>query len=242
MRGFFKKLDELGANGDIWEARQHSAGNGALMRVAGAFLPHAWTLDEGLFDTVALTSAFTHDDATSTAACIAFTHILVKLLWFGPSIIKPNFFWETFVETARELEGNVSLKSRVPNDPFEGSLCDFIEQRLPAALKSGQSFASVNKSWYSGAYLLETVPIALFLLERYHHDPEEALVRAVMDTRDNDTIACIAGMVLGAVHGFKAWPERWRNDLSGCTQRDDFNRINHIYNMLRRFGGNGLKD
>ena len=32
--------------------------------------------------------------------------------------------------------------------------------------------------WYSGAYLLETVPSVLYILMRHAHDPEEAIVRA----------------------------------------------------------------
>jgi len=32
-------------------------------------------------------------------------------------------------------------------------------------------------------------------------DPEEAIVRAVNDTKDNDTIAAIAGAGVGVLHG-----------------------------------------
>jgi ADP-ribosylglycohydrolase len=47
--------------------------------------------------------------------------------------------------------------------------------------------------WHSGAYLLETIPSALYILMNYTHDLEEAIVRAVNDTYDNDTIAAIVG-------------------------------------------------
>jgi ADP-ribosyl-[dinitrogen reductase] hydrolase len=71
------------------------------------------------------------------------------------------------------------------------------------------------QNWYSGAYLLETVPTVLHILMRHAADPEEAITRAVNDTKDNDTIGCIVGAAVGALHGDSALPERWRNDLLG---------------------------
>jgi ADP-ribosylglycohydrolase len=79
--------------------------------------------------------------------------------------------------------------------------------------------------WYSGAYLLETVPCVLYLLSLYANDPEQAIVRAVNDTKDNDTIAAITGAALGALHGIDAFPKRWRNGLSGRTTTSDDGRI-----------------
>ena len=59
------------------------------------------------------------------------------------------------------------------------------------ALAHRRESAAACDSWYSGAYLLETVPSVLYILERHGHDPEEAIVRAVNDTKDNDTVAAI---------------------------------------------------
>jgi len=50
------------------------------------------------------------------------------------------------------------------------------------ALEEGLTAAEACDRWYSGAFLLETVPSALFVLAQYSHDPEEAIVRAVKDT------------------------------------------------------------
>jgi len=50
--------------------------------------------------------------------------------------------------------------------------------------------------WYSGSYLLETVPSVLYILMRHGDDPQEAIVRAV-----NDTNSAIAGAAVGALHG-----------------------------------------
>lgn len=234
-------LNAYSDSADPWEARQDSAGNGALMRVAGAFLPHAWTLDASLPDTIALTSALTHDQASSTAACVAFAHILADLL-YADGKVHPGFFWERFVEIARPLEGEVSLKSRIPGETYAGPLWAFVAERVPAALAAGTSALDACNGWRSGAYLLETVPSVLMLLERYHDDPEEAIVRAVMDTWDNDTVATVVGAVVGAMHGFDALPARWVKDLMGRTGNADDGRLVRTYQHLRTLGGHGLRD
>ena len=55
-----------------------------------------------------------------------------------------------------------------------------------------------------------------------HHssDPEEAIVRAVNDTKDNDTIGAIVGAAVGALHGESAIPRRWVDGLLGRIVAD----------------------
>jgi ADP-ribosylglycohydrolase len=69
--------------------------------------------------------------------------------------------------------------------------------------------------------LLKTAPSGLYLLCGYGHDPEEAIVRAVNDTRDKDTVGAIVGSVVGALHGATALPPRWRDGLLGRTGAED---------------------
>ena len=57
----------------------------------------------------------------------------------------------------------------------------------------------------------------MFPLRSGAGDPEDAIVRAVNDTSDNDTIAAILGAAMGALHGREALPERWMAGLSGRT-------------------------
>lgn len=243
MRQFFRDLEKTGTSKEkVWLARQHRAGNGALMRVAGAFLPHAWTLDAGLLDTVAITSAFTHDDPSSTAACVAFARILADLLYLKKPVAD-GWFCEAFLETAGPIEGSVKLPSRVPGDSFEGSVCDMVKQRVMPALKEeGLSVSTACDRWYSGAFLLETVPSILYILERYKSDPQEAIRRAVMDTWDNDTVAAIVGAVMGAMHGMEAFATAWLECLPGRTTEDDDGRLDRVYSRLRALGGSGLND
>ena len=92
-------------------------------------------------------------------------------------------------------------------------------------------------SWYSGAFLLETVPSVLYILERHGNDPEEAIVRAVNDTRDNDTVAAIVGAAVGALHGAIRLPERWRMGSWGVLVRTTTGGCRRSSPGLRRSGG-----
>lgn len=198
-----------------------SAGNGALMRIAPVLLPHLAVGNCELWADVVLASALTHNDYTSTSACLAFTAMLWELLAMDAP--PPSIWWETrYVELAADLEGDVDLHTRGGAFPeWQGPLWRFVQDNLPWARRQGLTARQACDSWYSGAYLLETVPCVLYILSRHAGDPEEAIVRAVNDTRDNDTVAAIVGAAVGALHGASALPRRWRDGLTGCVNLDN---------------------
>jgi ADP-ribosyl-[dinitrogen reductase] hydrolase len=69
------------------------------------------------------------------------------------------------------------------------------------------------------------VPCVLYILAQHGADAEEAIVRAVNDTKDNDTTAAIVGAAVGMLHGAEALPRRWRDGLTGRTGTDDDGRM-----------------
>jgi ADP-ribosylglycohydrolase len=87
--------------------------------------------------------------------------------------------------------------------------------------------------WYSGAFLLETVPSVIYILMRHADDFEEAIVRAVNDTKDNDTIAAIVGAVVGALHGKEAIPKRWIQKLPGRTTDCDDGKLFKLLSIAK---------
>ena len=104
--------------------------------------------------------------------------------------------------------------------------------RLLALLASGASVLDAGNAFYSGAYLMETVPVVLFTLAAHGHDPEAAIVRSVNDTKDNDTIAAIVGAAVGALHGESAIPQAWRGGLLGRTMADDDGALFRLLHRL----------
>ena len=195
------------ALGKSWqEAGQESAGNGALMRVAPLILPSLSAGGAELSADIALGSMITHNDSASLSACVAFGLMVRELLYMSEPPAA-GWWFDRYVSLASKIETDTLYRSRSPHYPsFNGKLSDFVEAEAGRAVSDGTPVLEASNRWYSGAYLLETVPSVLLILSRYAHDPEEALVRAVNDTVDNDTIAAIVGMAVGgpftAVAGF----------------------------------------
>jgi ADP-ribosyl-[dinitrogen reductase] hydrolase len=77
------------------------------------------------------------------------------------------------------------------------------------------------------------VPSVLYILMCHGDDLEEAIVRAVNDTKDNDTIAAIVGAAVGALHGKDAIPQRWLSNLLGRTAATDDGRVFELLEQAR---------
>jgi len=198
-----------------------SAGNGALMRIAPIVLLHPDGTSANLWLDTALASIVTHRDACSVAACVAFTDLLGRLLRL-PAPPTPDWIISTFLATVRQVCTDHQYRPRGGRfTNWEGPFPDYLGFVLGHAQRHDWSTREACDAWYSGAYLLETVPSVLWILAQYAHDPEEAIVRAVNDTTDNDTVAAIVGAAVGALHGAAALPARWRAGLLGRTQAAD---------------------
>ena len=211
-----------------FECGPRSAANGALMRIAPILVPHVGSADSRLWADAALAAAITHNDPASTAACVAFVAILWDLLHARAA---PEERWplRRYVEVAAPIEGETRYGSRRPpagaararfpsaDGQYVGPVWRFVETRVAAMLDAPAPppAADACRTWGSGAYLLETLPSVLYILCRHLRDPEEAIVRAVNDTADNDTIGAIVGAAVGALHGRDALPARWREGLVG---------------------------
>jgi ADP-ribosyl-[dinitrogen reductase] hydrolase len=202
-----------------------SAGNGALMRIAPLVLLHPQGTSAALWLDVALASIVTHRDASSVASCVAFVDLLARLLRL-PAPPTSDWIIATFVATVRQVCTDQPYRARSGRfTDREGSFPEYLEFVLGEAARNDWTTREACDAWSSGAYLLETVPSALWILARHAHDPEEAIVRAVNDTHDNDTIATLVGAAVGALHGKNGLPVTWQHGLLGRTTADDNGRV-----------------
>lgn len=88
---------------------------------------------------------------------------------------------------------------------------------MPDSLASGLSVLEFGDLTYSGAFLLETLPVTPFIVERHGNDPDRAIRAAVNHTRDNDTIASLVASAIGVKHGMDAFRPDWVTGLLGRT-------------------------
>jgi ADP-ribosyl-[dinitrogen reductase] hydrolase len=222
-------------------AAPKSAGNGALMRIAPVLLLHNREPGTGLWRDAALLARLTHHDAASVMSCVAF----VSLLWQLASLKDPppgEWWIDSYLEALNELDPGPMYSPRggayLNTDTFSAA----IAERLRDAQKRGWTTRTACNRFYSGAYLLETVPCAIYILSKHSHDPEAAIVRAVNDTKDNDTIAAVVGAAVGALHGVDALPERWRRHLTGRTRSDDNGFVFELLGQARLIYHLGISD
>jgi ADP-ribosyl-[dinitrogen reductase] hydrolase len=222
MREFLRKRD---AGFTSWyHCGAESAGNGALMRIAPVVLLHPDGTSAALWLDVALASIVTHRDAASVAACVAFVDLLARLLRL-PAPPTADWILATYCATVRQVCSDQPYAPRTPRlAAKKWTFPDYLDAVLEEALKHDWDTRQACAEWSSGAYLLETVPSALWILAQHAHDPEEAIVRAVNDTHDNDTIAAIVGAAVGALHGRQALPAHWQRGLLGRTSANDDGR------------------
>jgi len=204
------------------------------MRIAPMVIPHLKSDDPGLWADTAISAMITHNDTASVSACVA----VANMLWHLFDMTEPpdpDWWPGQYVAVAKELEQEKSYRPRGGDfSDYQGPLWRYVREKVLRAYDRGLSVTDACNSWYSGAYLLETVPSVIYILMCHGHDPEEAIVRAVNDTKDNDTIAAIVGALVGALHGRERIPERWITNLSGRTTDKDDGKIFRLIEEARR--------
>jgi len=69
---------------------------------------------------------------------------------------------------------------------------------------------------------------------KHGNNLREALIRAINDTKNNDTIGAIVGAAVGALHGKGAIPEMWIKNHSGRTSFSDDGRVFELLDSAKR--------
>jgi len=198
-----------------YEAGPESLGNGALMRIAPIILPYLHKPVPSMYADAAIATMITHNDFANNASSVAFVRMLWDLLGME-SPPEPEWWIDTFCSTAKELEGNTKYRAKgLAFTDYEGPLWNFTLNVCKDALRRKLTVKEACGTWGSGANLFETVPSVLYILATQAGNPEEAIIRAVNDTKDNDSIASIVGAAVGALHGLDGIPERWVKKLVG---------------------------
>lgn len=206
---------------DWYQCGPDSAGNGALMRISPIIIPHLLEGGNDIWIDTALCAMITHNNSASIASCISYIYVLSKLLEMNDT---PDTEWwfENFISILKELELDQSYTPRGGTFlGYQGPLWKYCDVVIHEAIQKNLSVLEAGHLWYSGAYLLETVPSVLYILMRYGHSFEESVIRAVNDTKDNDSIAAIVGAAVGALHGKSQIPKRWIENLSGWVNGHD---------------------
>jgi ADP-ribosyl-[dinitrogen reductase] hydrolase len=207
-----------------YKAGLNSLGNGVLMRISPIVVPYLRNPHPSMYADAALDAMITHNAFGNISSSIAFVNIIWSLLSMSHP---PDSLWwiNMFCSIAENIEGESRYHHPSAKVIYEGSLWQFTERVMKKALSRNLSVREACHLWGSGANLFETVPTVLYILAKHSHNAEEAIIRAVNDTQDNDTVASIVGAAVGALHGVKSIPHRWIKELSGRIKNNDAGRI-----------------
>lgn len=183
----------LAASRALFESTKHTGGNGALMRTAPVALAYLGADDEdALVDAAASISDLTHFDPDARDTCVlwccAIRHAVLT----------------------SDLDVRVGIKHiAADRRPLWTERLDKAEATNPASIpKNGWVVAALQAAWSA----IVTTDTGEGLPAEHLRRGLDAAVRAGSDT---DTVAAIAGGLLGASYGASAVPAEWRRLLHG---------------------------
>ena len=175
----------------LHERTGRTAGNGSLMRTAAVALPF---LDdpEGLTEAARAVSALTHTDPRAGEACVLWCHAIRRAVLRGDLDVRAGL---------EQLDAEAAA--------YWGERIDEAEDEQPERFTpNGWVVTAFQAAWSA----IHHTPVP-------EDDPrahlEDALARAIGIGHDTDTVAAIAGALLGARWGASAVPARWRRILHG---------------------------
>lgn len=189
--------------GKSWrESGIDSAGNGSAMRACpiGLFCYRDYKM---LKEVARLSSIITHTDPMAVAGATAVAYSVAYCI-NNPN----NFKAEAFIRDVADFIADIS-------------------QRISKAIKEVINFLNndpreVLAELSPSAFILESLPAALFCFARSPYDFEETVITAVNGGQDADTVAAIAGGISGALNGLSRIPQRW---IDGLEEKDNLMRL-----------------
>jgi ADP-ribosylglycohydrolase len=192
----------LAASADLHERTGHTAGNGSLMRTAPVALAYLDDPD-GLAEAALAVSALTHFDRSAGEACVLWCLAIRHAVLTGELDARAGLGYlparTVDVWTARLVEAE---KSRPSDFSSNGWVVEAL-QAAWCAIVTAANFRPGDGREGSAA------PADHLQL---------ALENAVRGGRDADTVAAIAGGLVGAAYGASAVPEDWRSAIHGWPE------------------------
>jgi ADP-ribosylglycohydrolase len=203
-----------------------SKGCGANMRVTPIALP-AGLSDDVRAGTAQLQAAMTHGHPTALAAS-ELTMFAVRWTLEG---VPPGELPDRLRERCHGQRGVYRsewlgrLHERAGQEASDFSArgwdeCLDVLDRLDAALARPDRNADPCEATGAGWIAEEALATALYCVLLYPDDPVSALARAARTSGDSDSIAALAGAVLGAAYGMDAWPAGWQTRIEYRTELD----------------------
>lgn len=173
---------------------------GSLMRVG--ILGFIFSSDpEKLIKAASLSGRITHTHPTADAASVAGAYA-VKLALDG---VDPEDMFLPLLKVTEEISEEFT-------EALKGSY-----ELAHSNLSDEEALQKIGQGWYAD----ETFALAYFCILRYPDNYKKAVQTAVNITGDSDSVASVAGGILGARLGIEAVPVSWVEALDGKEVLED---------------------
>ena len=167
----------------------NSAGNGSLMRTAPVALPYLGSGLESVAKAATEVSDLTHADPQCAEACVLWSCAIATAIETGQ--VPPIEVGMDFIDPAHRNKWIEIIETAESSDPNTFN-------------PNGYVVAAFQAAWSS---ISHTTP--------GHEHYREGVVRAIRIGNDTDTVAAIAGGLLGAAYGVTGIPDEWLTQAHG---------------------------
>lgn len=189
--------DAIKAATDIHQQTGRSGGNGSLMRTAPIALAYLESTPEATYQAATAISKLTHFDEEAAEACGLWTLGVRHAVLTGELNIRIGL---PLLKPERALVWEQRIQQAEEKQPRDFSHNGWVVEAFQGAWSSIVNSKVADGG--SASHLVATL---------------EAAVRGGVDT---DTVAAIAGSLVGAVYGIGAIPEQWLKMLHGWPGLD----------------------
>ncbi len=189
-----------------------SAGNGAAIRCAPAAL-----ISYGDFTSLKLMAgmqaSITHMDQMAIASSILYSTAIAYLTHLAPfSINSGEKIMDLIDICGKSIKGIETNVYRTRNNNEIANLYSRIIRDLKGAIEENIEPQKLQEAWGSGAYVLESLPLALYIFCRNANDYEK-IIKECLVVQDSQALTSIALTLAGAYLGYNHIPKGYINKI-----------------------------
>jgi ADP-ribosylglycohydrolase len=229
-KSFRESIRSLEDGADWRQSGQDSASNGAAMRVAPLGIYFRDDLAK-LKQRVIEQSVLTHRDAMAIAAAQAVAHVIALV---APRHTDPQarHLLDHLIEHVRaaedlagqQQEGMIANLQQHRNG-FSTALARLadcldlpFDEGMARIAEYAESTSDRKDVGATGGYVLSSVISAIYVFLKHRGSYERAVLAAINQGGDADTMGAIVGAMSGALHGYYSIPVRWTRGLRNLEQ------------------------
>ncbi len=180
-----------------------SKGCGGIMRTAPVALCRKGNPITDIDIEGAIASAITHGHSLGFMTSAVMAHIINRIVY-------PEGGLSNLRDIIEEAEQTVCGLFR--DDAHIDELREIIDRSVSLVYNSDsdeQNIRKIGEGWVAE----ETLGIAIYCSLRYEHDFSGGIIASVNHDGDSDSTGAVTGNILGALHGYSAIEEKWKERL-----------------------------